>query len=191
MMDRLFVGSGAALKHVAEPLSLEAIPEAQIVEFLVARMRSADRTITEPAARLIYRLMRGIPHFIQLLASATYDQDVPVADESHVRDALVDVIARQRADLATRYESLTGNQRRLLRGLAEMPARELQSRETLSRLEIAQASAVRARDALRDAELIEFDARLGWRVTDPIFERWLRHGLSADLGARINPDAIT
>jgi hypothetical protein len=191
MMERLFVGSGAALKNVAEPMSLEAIPEQDIVEFLVARMRSADRQVTEPAARLIYLLMRGIPHFIQLLAASTYDLDVAVADEDHVRIALVEVITRQRADLAARYESLAMNQRKLLRGLAEAPAKDLQSRTTLSRLDLAQASVARARDALRESELIEFDALLGWRVSDPIFERWLRHGLSADLGVRINPATIS
>jgi hypothetical protein len=190
MMERLFVGSGAALKNAAEPLSLEVIPESEMVRFLMQRMASAGRQLTDPAARLVYRLMRGIPHFVQLLASAVYDQDVEVADEDAVRAALVEVLTRQRADLATRYEGLPMNQRKLMRGLARTPVRDLLSRDSLRRLEMSPASAQRARDALRQAEQIEFDERLGWRVSDPVFERWLRYGLDLDLGAAIAPTAI-
>ena len=190
MMERLFVGSGAALKNAAEPLSLEVIPEAVMTQFLVSRMRSAGRTLTAPGARLTYRLMRGIPHFVQLLASAVYDQDVEVADADAVRAALVEVLTRQRADLAARYESLPMNQRKLVRGLARSPVRDLLSRDSLRRLEMSPASAQRARDALREAEQIEFDGQLGWRVSDPVFERWLRHGLELDLGAAIPPSSI-
>jgi uncharacterized protein len=190
MMERLFVGSGAALKNAAEPLSLEVIPEAVMTQFLVARMKSAGRTLTPAGARLSYRLMRGIPHFVQLLASAVYDQDVEVADEDAVRAALVEVLTRQRADLAARYESLPMNQRKLVRGLARSPVRDLLSRESLRQLEMSPASAQRARDALRQAEQIEFDGQVGWRVSDPVFERWLRYGLELDLGAAIAPSSI-
>jgi uncharacterized protein len=190
MMERLFVGSGAALKNAAEPLSLEVIPEAVMTQFLVARMKSAGRVLTGPGARLTYRLMRGIPHFVQLLASAVYDQDVEVADEDAVRAALVEVLTRQRADLAARYEALPMNQRKLMRGLARNPVRDLLSRESLRRLEMSPASAQRARDALREAEQIEFDGQIGWRVSDPVFGRWLRYGLELDLGAAIPPSSI-
>jgi uncharacterized protein len=190
MMERLFVGTGAALKNTAEPLSLEVIAEAEMVKFLVARMKTAGRTLTDPAARLIYRLMRGIPHFVQLLASSTYETDVEVADEDAVRVALVEVLTRQRADLAARYESLPMNQRKLVRGLARFPVRDLLSRDSLRRLEMSPASAQRARDALRDTEAIEFDGQAGWRVSDPIFERWLRYGLELDLGAAIPPSVV-
>jgi hypothetical protein len=190
MMERLFVGTGAALKNTAEPLSLEVIPEAEMVQFLLGRMTSAGRTLTRTAAAMIFRLMRGIPHFVQLLAAATYDQDVEVADEDAVRAALVEVLTRQRADLAARYEALPMNQRKLVRGLARAPVRDLLSRDSLRRLEMSPASAQRARDALREAEQIEFDGQVGWRVSDPVFERWLRYGLDLDLGAAIPPSAI-
>jgi len=191
MMERLFVGSGAALKNVAEPMSLEVIPEKDAVRFLTERMASAGRELTAPAAALVYRLVRGIPHFVQLLGAATYDQDVAVSDESTVRLALVEVLTRQRADLAARYESLPHNQRKLVRLLAREPVRDLLSQRTLLRGDLAKTSAERARDALRASEIIEFDGTVGWRVSDPIFERWLRHGLDLDLGASIDPSSIS
>jgi hypothetical protein len=191
MMERLFVGSGAALKNVAEPLSLEAIPAPDAVLFLVERMAAAGRTLTEPAAALVYRLVRGIPHFVQLLGAATYDQDQPVSDESTVRRALVEVLTRQRADLAGRYEALPHNQQKLARLLAREPVRDLLSQRTLLRGDLAKTSAERARDGLRAAEVIEFDGTVGWRVSDPIFERWLRHGLDLDLGSSIDPSSIS
>jgi hypothetical protein len=191
MMERLFVGSGAALKNVAEPLSLEVIPERDAVQFLVERMSSVGRELTEPAAALIYRLVRGIPHFVQLLGAGTYDQDLPVSDEPAVRTALVEVLTRQRADLAARYESLPHNQRKLARLLAREPVRDLLSQRNLLRGDLAKTSAERARDALRASEIIEFDGTVGWRVSDPIFERWLRHGLDLDLGSSIDPSSIS
>ncbi|MBA3876217.1 MAG: hypothetical protein C0498_04645 [Anaerolinea sp.] len=190
MMERLFVGTGAALKNAAEPMSLEVIPESDLVPFLRARMASAGRELTESAAQLIYRLVRGIPHFVQLLAAAAYDDDVELVDEAVVRSAMVQVLTRQRADLAARYEALPTNQRKLLRELSREPGRDILSARWLLRSDLAKTSAERARDALRDAELIELDGTVGWRVADPIFERWLRHGLDLDLGESIDPSSI-
>ncbi len=190
MMERLFVGTGAALKNAAEPLSLTVIPESESVAFLQERMVAAGRSIDGRAAGLLYRLAHGIPHFVQLIAAAVYDRDVDTATEETVREAMVDVLSRQRADLASRYELLSPNHRRLVAGLAERPVRDPLSRASLVRFGLSAASAARARDALREREVIEFDADVGWRIADPIFEGWLRYGLPLDLGARIDASAI-
>ncbi len=190
MMDSLFVGPGAALKNAAEPVSLDVIPEPEMVAFVVERMASAGRAIDEDAARLLFNLVRGIPHFVQLLGTAVYDEDVSRSDGAVVRRALVRVLTRQRADLASRYEVLPLVQRRVLLGLARGPVRDLTSRAAVQRFDLGHSSIARARDALREKELIEFDARVGWRVSDPILELWLRYGLPLDLGASIDPDAI-
>lgn len=190
MMDRLFVGRGAALKNAAEPMSLEVIPEDDIAAFVIQRMASAGRHIDEGAARLLYRLVRGIPHFVQLLGTAAYEEDVELVDSSVVRRALVRVLTRQRADLAARFEQLPTNQRRLMLELARQPGRVLTSRARLSRVEMGASGVHKAREALAKAELVEFDPIAGWRVSDPVFELWLRYGQALDLGASIDPDAI-
>jgi len=191
MMERLFSGTGATLKNVAETLSLEVIPPKDMVPFLIERMKACDRELTEPSARLIYRLMRGIPHFVQMLGVAVYDQDQSISDEDTVRQAVVEMLTRQRADLASRYESLTLNQRKLVRLLAKGPVRDLFSQQSLMRASLAKASATRSRDILAESEYIEFDGAAGWRVSDPLLELWLRHGLGLDLGSAIDPASIT
>lgn len=190
MMDRLFVGRGAALKNAAEPVSLEVIPEEEMVGFVTERMRSAGREIDDDAARLVYHLVRGIPHFIQLIGTAVYEEDVPRADVQVVRQSVVRVLTRQRADLAARYEALFLNQRRLVRELAKQPVPDMTSKAQLVRFDMAPSAVHKARGALSKAELIEFDPQVGWRVSDPIFELWLRYGEALDLGATIDPSTI-
>ena len=190
VMQRLFVGRGAPLQNAAEMLSLGVIEEREMVSFLRARAFRGGRTITLGAAVDAYRLMRGIPHFVQLLASSAFDRDEEPIDELVVKRALVDVLSRQHGELAIRYESLNSTQRRLLRALAGHPTRHLDAREVLERMGLAKSSAHRARDGLDEVEHIILDERFGWRVADPIFELWVQHGLELDLGERLDPAVL-
>lgn len=47
-----------------------------------------------------------------------------------------------------------------------------------------------ARDESLHLEQIEFDAHIGWRVSDPIAELWLRYGLGPDVDAAAPRSAI-
>ena len=190
VMTRLFTGAGAPLQHIAEPLSLEVIPRAEMVDFVRARSAAAGREMDSGAAILLYDLMRGIPHFVQLLAASAFDEGEGPIDGDCVRRGLVALLLRQRGELALRYEGLASGQRRLLRALAREPVRELTGHEFLGRAGLPASSVQRARSALDESEVITYDERVGWCVADPVLERWLRHAVELDLGEPLSPDSI-
>lgn len=191
VMQRLFVGSGAPLQNVADPLSLGVIPADQMVAFLIGRCASQGRELEEAAAIEIFELVRGIPHFVQLLAASAFDREDNPITANTARQALVDTLKRQRGELALRYEQLASGQKRMLKALAGQPARDLYAKSFLDRTGLAKSSSERAKKALETAEHIIFDERLGWRLADPIFERHLQFGELLDLGGEVTPDAIT
>jgi hypothetical protein len=192
LMEVLFEGGGAALKNVAEPLGLDVIPEPEMTAFLRSRFEACGKQLTSGAASLIYELMDGIPHFVQLLAGATFDVVEAVADEATVREALVVVLTRQRALLAQRYEDLSSTQRKVVRALAGVPDSEIQGVEFGRRAGLAASSiqaAVKGRRGLEEREVVAFQ-RGQWRLADPLFERFLLYGLGLDLGEPLNPADI-
>lgn len=190
LMRRLFVGRGAPLQNAADPLSLAVIPQEAMVPFLMERCRSEGRVLEDSGAREIYDLVRGIPHFVQLLAASAFDRPEPVIKVEVVRRAMVDTLSRQRSELALRYEGLGPAQKRLIKAMAGQPVREFTAHAFLERAGMAKSSAESAKKSLEEAEHIMFDERLGWRVTDPIYERWLEFGELFDLGEEVDADRI-
>lgn len=190
VMQRLFVGAGAPLQNVADPLSLPVIPERLMVPFLVDRCASEGRVMDTEAAIEIYELVRGIPHFVQLLAAAAFDRDEKQITVEVARRALLDVLRWQRGELALRYEGLATGQRKLLKVLAGQPSRDLYGKAFLDRAGLPKSSVERARKAVEEAEHIIFDERVGWRIADPIFERHLQFGALFDIGEDVDPDVV-
>jgi hypothetical protein len=190
LMERLFVGATAPLQNAADPLALAVIPEPKMVAFLYDRSAAGGREMTEEAAHAIYQLVRGIPHFVQLLAAAAWDREANPIDLPVVKRGLVDVLVTQRGNLADRFEGLTTVQRKFIQTLAGMPTRQVDSKAFLEAADLAKSSAQRAREQLEDLEHIIWDDRMGWRLQDPIFERYLIHGRPLEVGEEINPDTI-
>ena len=192
LMGALFEGAGAALKNVAEPLALDVIAEPEMTGFLQGRFAACQRRLTPEGAHLIYGLMSGIPHFVQLLAGAAFDIADEVADEATVAEALVGVLTSQRSLLAQRYEDLSPTQRRLVRALAGVPVTELQGMDFSRRAGLAPSSiqaAVKGRRGLEEREVVAFQGGR-WRLADPLFERFLVYGLGLDLGEVLDPSIV-
>ena len=190
LMERLCIGAGAPLQNVADPMSLDVIPEAKMIAFLRERAQSGGRGMTGEAAHEIYRLVRGIPHFVQLLAAAAWDREAIPIDVPVVKHGLVDVLVMQRGNLADRFEALTNTQKKLLQGLAGSQKRQVDSKAFLDRADLAKSSAQRAREQLEGTEHIIWDDRMGWRLQDPIFERYLIHGRPLEMGEGSDPETI-
>jgi AAA+ ATPase superfamily predicted ATPase len=191
LMERLFVGAGAPLMGIGEILNLDVIPLEEMTDFLTGRSAEAGKPMTQEAAEEIYRLMRGIPHFVQLLAANAFERPEEEITLTVVHEALVDVLARQNGELALRFESMNPTHRKLVRALARQPVRDLYSKQFLDAVELPQSSLQRAKKALQEGEQITFDAQIGWRLSDPIFERWVRHPLELDLGEELSYEALS
>ncbi len=190
VLHRLLVDAGAPLQHVAEYFWLDVIPAEEMCPFLARRSLAAGVGMEDAAARLIYDIARGIPHFVQVMAAAAYDAADQFIVEDTVRRGLVGVLARHHALYDERVRGLNAVPRRLVLALAQAPERHLHSAEFGRRADVTVASVPRAQKALEEADVIMWDARVGWRLFDPLFERWLRVARRLDLGERLDPAAI-
>ena len=181
VMHELHAGPGAPLLGVGEILTLDAVPEADMVAFLRHRSGAAGKEMTEDAARMLFVRARGVPAYVQRLAFEAFESGPPAIDGSVVERAVATVLKRERQYFEVIYEDLAPNQRSLIRALAVEPARSITSREFLDRSGVrADSSAQRALQALEASEKVELGPA-GWQVTDPLFALWLSsvpHGMS-------------
>ncbi len=152
---------------------------------------------------MMERLFVGVAAPLQnvgdLLALPVINQDAmaaflvredPVIDIPQVQRALVDVLVAQRGALADRFEGYRTSQTQLVDTLAGHPTREPDSKPFLERAELAKSSAQRARRQLEDRGQIIDDERVGGRLQDPSFERYLLVGRPLELGEPLDPDTV-
>ncbi len=173
VMHELHAGPGAPLLGVGEILTLDLVPEADMVAFLRERAKGGGKQMSEDAAGLLYARARGVPAYVQRLAYEAFETDAPAIDESAVERAVANVLKRERQYFEVIYEDLAPNQRSLMRALAVAPTRSITSREFLDRSGLrADSSAQRALSALETSEKVELGPD-GWQVTDPLFALWL------------------
>ena len=173
VMHELHSGPGAPLLGVGEILTLDLVPEADMVAFLRHRAAAAGREITDSAARMLYAGARGVPAYVQRLAYEAFESEGAVIDDGAVERAVATVLKRERQYFEVIYEDLAPNQKAMVRALAVQPERSITSREFLDRSGLkADSSAQRALQSLDAAEKVELGPD-GWQVTDPLFALWL------------------
>jgi hypothetical protein len=173
VMHELYTGPGAPLLGVGEIITLDLVPEADMVAFLRQRTGAAGKAMTDAAARMLFERARGVPAYVQRLAFEAFETETPAIDESVIERAVTTVLKRERQYFEVIYEDLAPNQRSLMRALAVEPARSITSREFLDRSGLrADSSAQRALQSLETSEKVELGPD-GWQVTDPLFALWL------------------
>lgn len=179
VMHQLHAGPGAPLLGVGEILTLDPVPESDMIAFLQGRAEAAGKRMTEAAARLLFVRARGVPAYVQRLAFEAFEAASKSIDEAFVKAAVATVLSRERQYFEVIFEDLAPNQRRLLRALASQPTRNVMSRDFLDRAGLrAPSSMQRALDSLEAAEKIELGPD-GWQVADPLFALWLARGAEA------------
>lgn len=173
VMHELHSGPGAPLLGVGEILTLDPVPEADMIAFLQGRAEAEGKRMTGGAARLLFDRARGVPAYVQRLAFEAFEASSKLIDETFVETAVATVLSRERQYFEVIYEDLAPNQRRLLRALAIQPTRSLMSRDFLDHAGLrANSSMQRALDALEASEKVELGPE-GWQVADPLFALWL------------------
>ena len=164
---------------VGELMTLDLVPEADMITFIQSRAESEGKPVSEAAARLVFKNARGVPAYVQRLAFEAFESGAKTIDEAAVEQAVATVLKRERQYFEVIFEDLAPNQRHLIRALAIEPARRTTSRDFLDRARLrATSSTVRALSALEAAEKVELGPD-GWQVSDPLFALWLARGGAA------------
>jgi hypothetical protein len=175
VMERLTRGRGAPLLGMGELFHLDVVPEAEMVDHLVARAAAGGKRLAEDIARELYRTAGAVPNDVQWLAHAAFEAagTRKVISGADVAAGMAAIVARQAVVFAERYEALSASQRRVVRELARRPVEKVYAKAFLDAVRVANANAVAtALRALSAKELVRHRAGQ-WELTSPFFGAWL------------------
>jgi hypothetical protein len=181
LMEQLTSGGAAPLARIGTMMALPKIPREAMVDFLMRRATKGGRLLAESVAGAIYDAADGIPNECQQIAWFAHEASTRRITLASVTTA-VDLLLRQaRFEYEAIWERTSPSGRRLLKALAaDGPLNSLASRAMVDRVEVANASSVKAAlRALERDDLVEHGPD-GWRVANPLFALWLRERAGRD-----------
>jgi hypothetical protein len=183
VMEQLFADPKRPLLDQAVPRNLSPLPLDAVADYVEARFKRTRKDVGSALAPLL-EFTRGHPQRSMMLAHYVWERTpaAGVADEQTWVAALDQARADSTPLMRAIWKALTANERRVARALA-VTTTALYSDETAAAVGINRASIGRALEALvADADVI--DAHPRPRLTDPMFELWLRErGLTPASGA--------
>jgi len=174
LMRELSSGPGAPLLGMGERISLDVIPEADMVAFLRRRAAAGGKTMSAEVAARLYRRVDAVPNEVQKLAYAAFAAAGSQIDESAVSAGFDEIVALEVVDYVELLDGCSPAQRRLLKLLALVPEQHVFRSEFLRGVDVSNANAVRkALDALSRREMVRRGPDQRWYVANPFFREWL------------------
>lgn len=175
VMRELSSGPGAPLLGMGERISLDVVPEHEMVAFLCKRAAAGRKTLAEATALGIFRRVDGVPNDVQKLAYAAFAAARTAINEEAVTAGFGEIVALEVVDYVETLEGCSPAQQRVLKALARAPETHVYSADFLRAVDVSNANAVRkALDVLSRRELVRRGADREWRVANPFFREWLK-----------------
>lgn len=177
LVQQMFLDKSRPLYRSAGHYPLGPIDTEHWMKFIRTRFLDADKTIDDSMIREICRLTEGHPFYTQHLCHVVWElteAGTSVTDQS-LRNALGVLLARESHAYTLLWESLTANQRRFLRGLAQ-ESRDVKpfSSAFTRRYGLRSASnAQRASAALVERDIIDPDKN-SYVIVDRFFRLWIQ-----------------
>ncbi len=183
VMQQLFSDPRRPLLDQAVPRQLTPLPLAEVGDYVSLRFRQTGRDAGAALAPFL-EFTRGHPQRSMMLAHYLWERTPrgTAADEGTWVAALDQAAADSTQLMRAIWHALTANERRVARALAVLTT-PLHSQETAAAVGIKRSSIGKALDSLAaNADVIDRDGQP--RLTDPLFELWLRaRGLTPPAGA--------
>jgi uncharacterized protein len=182
VMQQLFADPKRPLLDQAVPKSLAPLPVVDVANYVSDRFGHTGRDVGTALAPLL-EFTRGHPQRSMMLAHYLWERTPrdAAADEGTWVSALDRAAADTAPLMRAIWRALTTNERRVARALAVLST-PLYSEETAAAVGIKRSSIGKALESLvANADVIHEDNKP--RLTDPMFERWLRtRGLTPAAG---------
>lgn len=183
VMQQLFADPKRPLLDQAVPKDLRPLPLDQVADYVSRRFEVSGREAGTAITPML-EFTRGHPQRSMMLAHYLW-QHTPrgrTADEGTWVSALDEATAHSAPLMRAIWRVLTINERRVARAIA-LTTTPLHSEETAVAVGIKRASIGRALESLLDKADVIQDGRARPRLTDPMFEFWLKsRGLTPDSG---------
>jgi hypothetical protein len=177
LMEDLFVRDGAPLLGTATIISLELIPEAEMVDFVAQRMAASGKLCSEKVATHLFHRAHRLPNAVQLLGFFTWQEAGRRVTEHDVNRALDRGVDMAAPELDGIFDRLTFVQRRLLAEMARQGfIGQLFAGDFMRTLGVNQQSTLQsAVKRLQRDELI-WQTSSGWQIVDALLESWIQRG---------------
>jgi len=152
-------------------MKLSPMPRDEFAEYLIRQFAVGDLILSREEADQIITFTEAYPYYTQKLAMLYYDMKRPGASVAEAQQFLLEM---ESADCENIFVGLTNHQKRLLRAIALSHPTSIFATAFLTTHRLGSQGGVQSSLAkLKKLDLVEQD-EVGWRVTDPIFCKWLK-----------------
>ena len=151
-------------------MKLLPMPADEFAEYLIRQFAKGDLILSREEAEKIVAFTEAYPYYTQKLAMLYFDMERPGATMEEAQRFLVEM---EGADCENIFVGLTNHQKRLLQAVAAAHPASIFATSFLTAYRLGSQGGVQSSLAkLKKLDLVEQD-EIGWRVTDPIFCKWL------------------
>jgi uncharacterized protein len=151
-------------------MKLAPMPGHEFADYLMRQFAAGELLLSREEAEQIVAFTEAYPYYTQKLAMLYYDMQRPGATVAAAGEFLVEM---ESADCENIFVGLTNHQKRLLRAIAVAHPASIFATAFLTAHRLGSQGGVQSSLAkLKKLDLVEQD-EAGWRVTDPIFRKWL------------------
>ena len=151
-------------------MKLSPMPENEFADYLIRQFAVGELVLSRGEADQIIAFTEAYPYYTQKLAMLYFDMKRPGASVAEAQRFLVEM---ESADCENIFVGLTNHQKRLLQAIAVSRPASIFSTAFLTAHRLGSQGGVQSSLAkLKKLDLVEQD-EVGWRVTDPIFCKWL------------------
>jgi len=176
LIQKMFLDRSRPLYRAAGHYPLGSIAAEHWIPFIGRKFREGEKTIADGAIQQVCKLTEGHPFYTQHLCHALWElceRGEPVT-ESLIEAAMKVLLDRESYAYTALWESLSLNQKRLLKGLAsEPPGVKPFSGAFVRRHGMGSASnSQRAAESLLNRDLIDRDNG-SFVITDRFFRTWI------------------
>lgn len=183
LIERMFADNRRPLYRAAGHYPLQPIATEHWTPFIGERFSAAEKPIEGAQIEALCKLTDGHPFYTQHLAHALWERTPrgQAVTAKAISESMEVLLQREGYAFTTRWETLTKNQQRLLRGLATEPAPgEMAVRVQPFSAEFVQtyglrtpSNAQRAAESLLKLDLIDREDG-AFVITDRFFKLWIR-----------------
>lgn len=162
---------------------IKALPREEYAEFIKEQFKSAEIECSNDIAFQIVDSVAGHPFYVQKLAYVVFDCCESLVTTEIVKKSLVRLIQIDWPVFEAKLQSLTLQQKRVVKALAVNPIDQPLSTHYLALNNLGSAGGVRnALNSLKELDMIEKDTETAmWRVIDPLFNKALQKSVSERL----------
>lgn len=151
-------------------MQLSQMPKVEFADYLMRRFATGGLVLSREEADQIIAFTEAYPYYTQKLAMLYFDMKRPGASVAEAQQFLLEM---ESADCENIFVGLTNHQKRLLQAIAVSHPTSIFATVFLAAHRLGSQGGVQSSLAkLKKLDLIEQD-ETGWRVTDPIFRKWL------------------